>query len=100
VEYKFIAPLSIKEYIFSVCFLQAAKLDPQKSVTFLYLGHYYLRVGGDGVRARKCYQKAFDLDPGCGEAGEPLCDLLVEQGEEEKVHDILTAFTSKTAPGR
>ncbi|WAR01178.1 TTC37-like protein [Mya arenaria] len=52
--------------------LKAAKLDPNNSMTFLYLGHYYIQVGKDKLRARKCYQKAFDLDPSCSEAGEPL----------------------------
>ncbi|XP_052801085.1 tetratricopeptide repeat protein 37-like [Mya arenaria] len=79
--------------------LKAAKLDPNNSVTFLYLGHYYIQVGKDKLRARKCYQKAFDLDPSCSEAGEPLCDFLTEQGEEDLVHQILVKFTSMAPPG-
>ena len=62
--------------------LQAAKLDPHNSETFEYLGHYYSEVGGDMSRARKCHQKAFDLDNQNEAAGEKLCDLLKQEGEE------------------
>lgn len=63
-------------------YFQAAKQDPYNAETFLYLGHYYSEVAADSIRSRKCYQKAFDLDPWNDEAGEALCDLLNTQGEE------------------
>lgn len=65
---------------------QAAKLDPHNSETFEYLGHYYSEAGRDVTRARKCYQKAFDLDNKNETAGEKLCDLLNKAGEEVSIH--------------
>lgn len=65
-----------------VSYSQAAKLDPQCSETFEYLGHYYHEVAGDLTRAQKCYQKSFDLDNENETAGEKLCDLLKQGGQE------------------
>ena len=48
----------------------------------MYLGHYYSTVANDVTRARKCYQKSFDLDDLNDEAGAALCDLLTANGEE------------------
>lgn len=42
-------------------------------------------MGGDSTRARKCYQKAFDLDNKNETAGEKLCDLLTQEGEEVEI---------------
>ncbi|XP_052248166.1 tetratricopeptide repeat protein 37-like isoform X1 [Dreissena polymorpha] len=88
-----------REYSFTLL-LKAAKLSPETSEAFLYLGHYYGQEGGDRIRARKCYQKAFDLDPSSEVAGEKLCDFLTEIGEDEKCHQILLQFTSSCPPGR
>jgi len=63
-------------------FLKAAKLDPYYSPSFLYLGHYYLKVLKDVSKASRCYQKAFDLDPNCDDVGIALGDSLMELGEE------------------
>lgn len=79
--------------------LKAAKQDPCNSETFLYLGHYYHHVGGDDSRARKCYQKAYDLDPTNEEAGEALCDLLNQQGDEEQAHAMLLNVTDRASAG-
>ena len=62
--------------------MQAAKQDPYNAVTFLYLGYYYYQQTTDKTRARKCYQKAFDLDPQNDEAGQALCEILNANGAE------------------
>ena len=41
----------------------------------MYLGHYYSQVNRDLDRARRCYQKAFRLNPNCKEAGAGLSDI-------------------------
>ncbi|XP_053375489.1 tetratricopeptide repeat protein 37-like [Mercenaria mercenaria] len=79
--------------------LKAAKQDPYNSETFLYLGHYYSQEAEDSSRSRKCYQKAFDLDPHNDSAGEALCDILNQQGEEEQAYAILSNVTKKASAG-
>ena len=60
---------------------QSAKLDPYYSDTFLYLGHYYGKLLGDSGKARRCYQKAYELRPGSDAGGCALVDALVAQDE-------------------
>lgn len=59
-------------------FLKAAKLNPSNPVPFLYLGHHY-RKQGDLDKARKCYQKSFQLNTYSEEAGAALSDIYREQ---------------------
>jgi superkiller protein 3 len=59
-------------------FLKAAKLNSDNPVPFLFLGHLY-RDRGDVAKARKCYQKSFQLDPGSMEAGCSLSDIFRSQ---------------------
>lgn len=79
--------------------LKSAKLDPYNSETFLYLGHFSLTIQHDESRARKCYQKAFDLDTRCNEAGAALCDLLNSADQEEEAYKLLLSVTSKASAG-
>jgi tetratricopeptide (TPR) repeat protein len=59
----------------TVCLLQATKLDPQCFSCYVYLGHYYSLSAKDLDKARRCYQKAFRLNPHCKEAGAALSDI-------------------------
>ncbi|KAK7473574.1 hypothetical protein BaRGS_00035177 [Batillaria attramentaria] len=79
--------------------LKAAKLDPYLSDTFLYLGHFYAEVKRDQERAKKCYQKAFDLDSNSDEAGAALCDMLTALGEEDSVQSLLERVTGAASAG-
>ncbi|KAH1001196.1 hypothetical protein HUJ04_013439 [Dendroctonus ponderosae] len=59
---------------FSKCldpFLKAAKCDPSNFACFVHLGQYYNRVGHLD-KARRCYEKAFKLNPASPEAGSEL----------------------------
>ena len=38
-------------------------------------------------KASRCYQKAFDLDPSCDDAGIALGDSLMELGQEVNWHE-------------
>ncbi|XP_071101530.1 superkiller complex protein 3-like [Haliotis cracherodii] len=80
-------------------FLKAAKLDPYNSDIFLYLGHFYATVQKQNVKAKRCYQKAYDLDPANEEAGAALCDILVAIGEDEEARALLEAATSQANAG-
>ena len=79
--------------------LQSAKQDPYNCETFLYLGHFSLDFQQDQTRAKKCFQKAFDLDTSCDEAGAALCDLLTSSDQEEEAHTLLLSVTSKASAG-
>jgi tetratricopeptide (TPR) repeat protein len=57
------------------CLLQATKLDPLCYSCYQYLGHYYSLGGKDLDKARRCYQKAFHLNPSCKESGAALSDI-------------------------
>lgn len=50
-------------------FVISAKLNPQNSAAFKYLGHYYAQVSVDTKRALKCYQRAVSLNPDDSHAG-------------------------------
>lgn len=56
-------------------FSQAAKLAPHIYSSFLQLGNYYRDVNNDLEKARRCYQKAFQLNPRSGETGISLSDV-------------------------
>ncbi|XP_066273178.1 tetratricopeptide repeat protein 37-like [Branchiostoma lanceolatum] len=79
--------------------LKAAKLDPYHSDTFLYLGHYYRDVARDVQRAKRCYQKAFDLDQSSEEAGAAFGDSCIALGEEEAGLKLYVSVTSKASAG-
>ncbi|KAF9970669.1 Superkiller protein 3 [Actinomortierella ambigua] len=82
-----------KQYSFTNL-IQSAKIDPHFAGAFTYLGHFYRLVEGDHVRAQKCYQKAFSMDPSEGEAGIHLCDYYLDQGEDSLAEDVLRAATA------
>ncbi|XP_068693840.1 tetratricopeptide repeat protein 37-like isoform X1 [Montipora foliosa] len=81
-------------------FLKAAKLDPNYCPSFLYLGHYYLKVLKDVSKASRCYQKAFDLDPDSEDAGAALGDSLTELGEEVAALNLYKNITAMSSPGK
>ena len=52
-----------------MAFLKGIHADPYNWECFLYLGHYYREHGNDVERARKCYQKALQINSNSEEAG-------------------------------
>lgn len=69
--------------------LSAAKLDPQDSSVFTFIGHYYSEELKDADRASKCYLKALKGDFMNREAGISLCKLYISQGDNEKADALL-----------
>jgi tetratricopeptide (TPR) repeat protein len=55
--------------------LQATKLDPNCYSCYVYLGNYYSLGAKNLDKARRCYQKAFHINPHCKEAGAALSDI-------------------------
>ncbi|KAL3701968.1 hypothetical protein R1sor_019990 [Riccia sorocarpa] len=76
--------------------LQAVKLDPSQSDVFRLLGHCYNHIFGDPQRAIRCYQKAVTLNYLDEEAGEVLCDLLDQGGQEILEEDICKSASQKS----
>ncbi|KAI9022171.1 hypothetical protein CLU79DRAFT_719153 [Phycomyces nitens] len=74
-------------------FLQAAKLDPQFAGGFAYLGHYYQSIKHDHGRAKKCYQKAYLLNPLDVDVAFQLSEYYISDKEESKAEDIFRKVT-------
>ncbi|KAI7868094.1 hypothetical protein BDF14DRAFT_1912212 [Spinellus fusiger] len=75
-------------------FIQAVKIDPQFSAGFAYLGHYYRTIQQDHVRAKKCYEKAYMLDPLDAEITLPLSDYYVQDNNHEKAESVFRQITN------
>ncbi|KAG1145173.1 hypothetical protein G6F37_001194 [Rhizopus arrhizus] len=69
-------------------FMQAVKLDPYFSYGFTYLGHYYRKIKSDHGRAKKCYQKAYVLNPLDTDAALYLSNYHIADGEQEEAEAI------------
>ncbi|KAJ1530355.1 hypothetical protein ONE63_005267 [Megalurothrips usitatus] len=59
--------------------MEAARCDPYYWETFMLLGHHYKSLSNSAAldRARRCYQKALQLNPKSTEVGEHLSDVLL-----------------------
>lgn len=64
---------SVRDY-----YLKAAKLDANYYMIFIYLARYY-EYCKDLEKARRCYQKAFKINPRCLEAGMGLSNIYRQQ---------------------
>ncbi|GFZ10585.1 tetratricopeptide repeat (TPR)-like superfamily protein [Actinidia rufa] len=78
-------------------FVISAKLNPQNSAAFRYLGHYYRDDSIDHHRALKCYQRAVNLCPDDSQSGEAFCDLL-DQGGKETLEAAVCREASDKSP--
>lgn len=61
--------------------LGAAKLDPHLGSVYTFIGHYYLDIMKDTMRATKCYLKALAYNPMDTEAGVTLSHIYIESGD-------------------
>ena len=60
--------------------LKAAKLNPKNGLAFLYIGHYYKMVNNFD-KAKKCYEKAFNINPYQADISMSLSDIYRTVGE-------------------
>lgn len=74
------------------CILKSTKMNEWCSANYRYLGHIY-RKQKDLTRARRCYQKAFQLSSSDFEAGISLSDVFHILGMEAENLKLLTAAT-------
>ncbi|CCO29022.1 Superkiller protein 3 [Rhizoctonia solani AG-1 IB] len=71
-------------------FIGALKLNPSYASAFTSLGIYYSEHANppDALRASKCFQKAFELDAGQGEAARRLAEGFAEEREWDLVEVV------------
>ncbi|CZT49959.1 related to SKI3-antiviral protein [Rhynchosporium secalis] len=69
-------------------FLAALKSNLNFAPAYTTLGIFYADYVGDKKRARKCFQKAFELSPSEVEAAERLAKIFAESGEWELVEIV------------
>ncbi|ESP01284.1 hypothetical protein LOTGIDRAFT_230642 [Lottia gigantea] len=80
-------------------FLKAAQFDPQNGEPFLYLGHYYVNIRKDNRLGRKCYEKSYHLDKSLDESGAAICDMMINDGDEEGAYGLLVKVTNEANTG-
>lgn len=74
-----------------VQFIRALKKDPSYAPAFTSLGLYYLECAqpSDPVRASKCFQKAFELDPREALAARHLAEGFADEREWDLVEVVV-----------
>ncbi|ORX43026.1 TPR-like protein [Hesseltinella vesiculosa] len=85
-----------KEYAFKY-FMQAVRMDPDYANAFTYLGHYYRSVQHDNPRAKKCYQKAYMLNPLDADAAFHLSNYYVADNENAQAEAIFEQVTNNNS---
>ena len=84
-------------------FIASLQADLNYAPSYTILGIYYADYGRDKKRARKCFQKAFELSSSEVEAAERLAQLFAKSGEWELVEVVAQRVVEsgkvKTAPG-
>ncbi|KAL0279062.1 UNVERIFIED_CONTAM: hypothetical protein PYX00_000699 [Menopon gallinae] len=78
------------------CLLKSAKLNQWCYLSFLHLGHCYKDLYNDLEKSRRCYQKAFQLNPGCPEIGPCLSEVYRLLGKEDLNGQLLNLITTQT----
>lgn len=76
-------------------FLQAARFDKYNSSVFLYLGEYNRIYDVNIEKAKKCFQKAFTLNPECTQAGKNLSYSYRYLQNWEANYEFLKTVTSR-----
>ena len=69
-------------------FLASLKANVHYAPAYTSLGYYYADYGKDKIRARKCFQKAFELSVSEVEAAERLARLFADQKDWELMEAV------------
>ncbi|EFC41047.1 predicted protein [Naegleria gruberi] len=83
-----------KQYCYSLL-LKSARLNPNFSSNYAYLGHFYKNIEQDEDRCIKCYKKAVTLNPLEDEAGENLGDIYISKGQLTLAASLFQDATSR-----
>ena len=80
-----------REHVYSNL-LKSIQLSSENSVAFSLLGKYLYEIEQDHLRASKCFNKAFNIDPQNNEeAGRYLVEILISTGKEPEAEGIVEA---------
>ncbi|KAG2232766.1 hypothetical protein INT48_001120 [Thamnidium elegans] len=77
-------------------FMQSVKLDPYFATGFTFLGHYYREIKQDHARAKKCYQKAYILNPLDTDAALYLSDYLTAENKQDEAEAIFVQVSESS----
>ena len=84
-------------------FIAALQVDPNFAPAYTILGTYYVDYAKDRKRARKCFQKAFELSPAEVEAAERLARSFADSKEWDLVEvvaqRVIDSGKVRPAPG-
>uniref|UniRef100_A0A6P7G2Q1 Tetratricopeptide repeat protein 37 n=1 Tax=Diabrotica virgifera virgifera TaxID=50390 RepID=A0A6P7G2Q1_DIAVI len=84
---------TLKDYKKSLIpFLKASKCDPNNYICFLSLGNYYQKIE-DFDKARRCYEKAFNLNKSSQELVEKLSKIYTILKKWDSTQNLLEAIT-------
>ena len=85
------------------CFLEALKGNINYAPAYTVLGTYYADYAGDKKRARKCFQKAFELSASETDAAERLARSFADSGDWDLVEvvaaRVVDSGKAKPSPG-
>ncbi|KAI8614622.1 hypothetical protein BC830DRAFT_1169243 [Chytriomyces sp. MP71] len=70
-------------------FLACVKMDPLLPGAFTAVGLFCLQMDGNRARARKCFEKALEVDGADEEAAVEIVKLLVDDGEVDTARAVL-----------
>lgn len=73
--------------------LKAAKLNPDHADTFLYLGHFYHHHKADLDKAKKCYEKAHNLNSISTVIAKSLSEIYVKLQQKDADFELLNTLT-------
>lgn len=76
--------------------MQSVKLDPYFATGFTFLGHYYREIKQDHARAKKCYQKAYILNPLDTDAALYLSDYLTAENKQDEAEAIFVQVSESS----
>lgn len=77
--------------------LKAAKLNPDHADTFLYLGHFYNSYKNDLSKAKKCYEKAYNLSPMDLNIAKHLSETYIKLQDKEADFELLNSLTKNVS---
>ncbi|XP_075969671.1 tetratricopeptide repeat protein 37 [Anticarsia gemmatalis] len=77
--------------------LKAAKLNPDHADTFLYLGHFYYHHKEDYQKAKKCYEKSYNLNPISCNIAKSLSETYIKLQQRDADFELLNTLSKNVS---
>ncbi|KAJ0180592.1 hypothetical protein K1T71_003996 [Dendrolimus kikuchii] len=78
--------------------LKAAKLNPDNADVFLYLGNLYYKYKNDLEKAKKCYEKAYNLDSINYKITKKLSEVYIKLNQMDNNYQLLNILAKNVTP--